>query len=286
MHGFPRPPHICKVIQCPKSYTNIDEICTDPAPEESGQAIPEPMTSLFDPTSASRAHTVLAGSLHQGHTPCWQDHCIKDTHRAGRITASRAHTVLAGSLHQGHTPCWQDHCIKGTHRTGWITASRAHSTLGLREDGTHKSFLETTLQYGDSFSNAATQWCIDNEATARNEYMSLCRKQHNFHVVLSGLVCAQEPQFAPSPDGITYCACHAKRLTSRDQVATHTYRDGLPYNCYQDTLFLMTDRDNTIETIEQTPLMEEVRKRKLKWFGHMMRSTCRLTIKTIFEGNT
>ena len=192
---------------------------------------------------------MLAGSLHQGHTTCWQDHCIKGTHRAGRITASRAHTVLAGSLHQGHTPCWQDHCIKGTHRTGRITASRAHSTLGLREDGTHKSFLETTLQYGDSFSNAATQWCIDNEATARNEYTSLCRKQHNnFHVVLSGLVCAQEPQFAPSPDGITYCACHAKRLTSRDQVATHTYRDGLPYNCYQDTLFLMTDRDNTIET--------------------------------------
>ena len=206
-----------------------DESGTDSAPEEPGQAIPEPLTSLFDPTAVHmtdlsiqeksfHAFTLLKSSYHQEHYD----------------------NLTSVTIAQSQSEVWQHH------RAGRITASRAHSALNLREDGRHKSFLESTLQYSDPFSNAATKWGIDNEATARKEYTSLCRQKHsNFHVELSGLVvCAQEPQFAASPDGITYCDCHARGLV--EIKCPHKYRHGLS-NCYQDAQFPLTDRE-TIKT--------------------------------------
>jgi hypothetical protein len=184
--------------------------------EELGQTLPEPLTSLFDPTAM---HTSSDSEIRENSKKEFENLTMS-------YTQSHYDYLTAVTVKQSQCPVWD------LHRAGRITASRAHAALNLRENVSHKTFLENVMQYKPPVCVPAMKWGKEMEPVARIEYEKQVKPKHNgFRLELTGLVVrAEEPHFAASPDGIVCCQCHSTGLL--EIKCPYKYRNGLPAECY------------------------------------------------------
>ncbi len=200
---------------------------TDSDTENDGNVIPEPLTSLFDPTAINMSKDVLfrhAKILYNGYLESYPKMAYEHLFE---ITKSQA-----------LSPAWM------LHRAGRITASVCSQVFHMRNS---KSLIANIMQYNSNFSSKYTQHGKDMEPIARKQFILEQSEHHTeFKVSDSGLVVdADKPYLGASPDGIVCCSCHGKGVL--EIKCPYNYKDG----------FFSWENDRDFPLQEKTLLMKK-----------------------------
>ena len=182
------------VAQC--SSSNSD---TDSDTETDENFLPEPLTSLFDPTAINLDPESL-GSLSQQLYSDFENSYPQEAYdNLCKITNM-----------QSLSKNWM------LHRAGRITASTCYQVSHTKIDNPSKSLIAQLMQYEacSSGNDKYTRYGKKLEPSARDCYRNLISKQHgHLKVIESGFhVRAICPLLGASPDGIVSCSCHSDRV--------------------------------------------------------------------------
>eukprot|EP00794_Sanderia_malayensis_P006492 gene6492-7236_t len=179
---------------------------TDSDTENDTNVIPEPLTSLFDPTAINMSENMLSS-----HAKKLYDGCL------GSYPQNAYENLCDITKSQALSPAWM------LHRAGRITASICAQVFHMRNS---KSLIANIVQYIANFSSKYTQHGKDMEPVARKQFILEQLKHHKeFKVCESGLVVASDqPYLGASPDGIVSCSCLGKGVL--EIKCLYTYKDG------------------------------------------------------------
>lgn len=176
---------------------NFHESETDSGNETGENSLPEPLTSLYDPS------------------------LINDQEDNIRTIALERFNKYTKSLYQSQldqltkVTCTQSHSkIWNLHRAGRITASISKLAWSTNVAKPSKTFLDTIMQYKENISVPATRYGQKWESKARKCYQTLYSPQHvNFELSTTGIhVNAAFSFLGASPDGLIKCTCHGLGL--------------------------------------------------------------------------
>ena len=108
-------------------------------------------------------------------------------------------------------------------RTGRITASLAGDVHGLRDSSEAKSFVQRVMGTQPAFTSHATEYGKKHESVARHMYETKMSSTHtSFRCTTTGLHISKElPFLGASPDGLSTCQCHDKRVVEIKCSAKH-----------------------------------------------------------------
>ena len=166
---------------------------TDSADETRENSLPEPLTSLFDPSIINECPSnVLQTGLDR-----------YNIYTSGNFQKQYENLTNVTKI-QRNNETWY------LHRAGRITASISKVASNVKIEKPSPSFLNTVMQYSKPIDVAATRYGNKTEHVARKEYMQLVHKSHkNLTLSLTGLHIDEEnPCLGASPDGIIQCDCH------------------------------------------------------------------------------
>ena len=172
---------------------------TDSDTENDENFLPEPIISLYDPTSSNLSCDELVSHSLQ----CYKEYESSYPQKAydNLCTVTRTQSL---------SKIWM------LHRAGRITASISHQVSRMNIEKPSKSLLSKVLQYEvkSSCSNKYTRYGRQHESDARELYTCIALKLHkDLSVVETGLhVTARMPFLGASPDGLVSCKCHPKRI--------------------------------------------------------------------------
>lgn len=161
--------------------------------------LPEPPTSLFDPTAINLETKALELFSLQQYRIYEETYSPKAYDNLCKVTQMQA---LSNS--------WM------LHRTERFTASTYYQVSETKLDNPSKSLIEKIMQYEASLSNSNeyTSYGKKYEPDAKTNYLKIMKKlQTNAEVVDTGFhVRAISPFLGASPDGLVSCSCHPKRV--------------------------------------------------------------------------
>ena len=99
------------------------------------------------------------------------------------------------------------------YREGRLTASSFHSIYTLQKQTNPENLVQRILSAKDISHIPAVQWGINNENTARQEYIQKMSSHESLKYIAVGLVVNPlYPHLGASPDGIVHCSCCGKGL--------------------------------------------------------------------------
>ena len=206
---------------------------TETSSETEETSLPEPLTSLYDPSSINMSQEQLT------------EHC-KKLYRVYKHTYSQKdfQNLLEKTKLQSLNPLWM------IHRAGRITASIAGevSKTNLTEI-TSESLFKKIMQYEAGVQNKYTRYGNLMEPVARSNYYESQHNIHeNFKVDETGFLVSKDfPFLGASPDGMVSCSCHKPRLL--EIKCPYKYKNGL-VNWQNDKNFPVSS-DNKIKTEHQ-----------------------------------
>lgn len=174
----------------------LDPEETDSASEDEDEIdLPPPLTSLY-------CEECTKLDLKHLNEKC--DAMLSELH--GQYTEKQRENVELMTRNQSVCPLWFQH------RHGRITASKAHSVVHRRDTTSPENLIKTIMGYSnkDISNKKEVKWGLDNEHTAREEYIKLKQRagHNNFKCRLSGLVIdSDRPYLGATADGIASCEC-------------------------------------------------------------------------------
>ena len=188
-----------------------NESDTDSDTENEYNVIPEPLTSLFDPTAINMSKDELTCHSKRIYDSYAKSYSQKSYNNLCDLTKSQA-----------LSPAWM------LHRAGRITASVCSQVFHMRDS---KSLICKIMQYNGDFTSKYTQHGKELEPKAREQFILEQSKKHiNFNLCESGRVIdAEIPYLGASPDGIVSCSCHGKGVL--EIKCPYKYKDSL--NCWE-----------------------------------------------------
>lgn len=172
---------------------------TDSDTEDGDNFLPEPLTSLFDPTAVNLTPDELASfSLKQFQY-------YEDSY------PQKAYDNLCDiTKTQSLSSSWM------LHRAGRITASTCYEISKTKVDKPSKSLLDKIMQYEScsTSDNKYTRYGKKHESAARESYKKIISNTHaDVKVLETGFhVRAIMPFLGASPDGLVSCSCHPHRV--------------------------------------------------------------------------
>ncbi len=185
----------------------VNESETDTASETDETCIPEPLTSLFDPSTVNMNEYEL---LEHGKI-LYRQYC--------KSYNQQSYDNLCDiTKKQALSNAWS------IHRAGRITASIAHQVSRMQDS---KSLISTIMQYKQPFKSKYTEHGKIMEPKAKEKFVLEQQPLHsNFEIEEVGLmVNAEIPCLGASPDGIVSCSCHGRGVL--EIKCPYTYRERL-----------------------------------------------------------
>lgn len=193
--------HLCLKIHDTSTSDTDTDIESDPG------IIPEPLTSLFDPTAINLSDDAL------------QTYAAKQYNLYCDRNFQRSYDNLSQiTEEQSSNAAWM------VHRAGRITASNCYYNVSRMKES--KSLISTVMQYKGSFTSLYTEYGKEMEPVARDMFFKTEGKMHDsFEVKESGLVIdADIPCLGATPDGIVLCNCHGKGVL--EIKCPYKYKEG------------------------------------------------------------
>ena len=168
---------------------------TDSDIESDPSIIPEPLTSLFDPTAVN------------------MDDFILDEHARKQFNLYRENNFQRAF----------DNLRKLTEKQWLNPASICYNVSRMKDS---KSLISNIMQYNDGLTSKFTDFGKTMEPLARSSFIKTGEDNHAiFNVILSGLIVnAEEPYLGASQDGIVKCSCHGKGVL--EIKCPFNYKDG------------------------------------------------------------
>lgn len=158
------------------------------------------------------------------------------------ISITEEATLLERSTRQQSRSCtWYDH------RVGRITASKFYMVCHFSGRNYPTSIVKSIMQYSKDISRLPQiQWGIQNESTARNQYIDMLAPKHiNLKVEPVGLVVNPKlPYLGASPDGIVTCDCCGVGLL--EIKCPYKYRSVDPHTIAGTDFFLGRNSDGEL----------------------------------------
>ena len=180
-----------------KSFVVLDqnvynESDTDSDTENEYNGIPEPLTSLFDPTAINMSKDELTCKSNRIYDRYAKSYSQKSFNNLCDLTKSQA-----------LSPAWK------LHRADRITVSVCSYVFHMRDS---KSLICKIMQYNGDLTSKYTQHGKDMEPMACDQFIvEQSRKHTNIKCCNSGLVIdAEIPYLGASPDGIVQRWCGGK----------------------------------------------------------------------------
>ena len=217
-----------------------DDCETDTASEAEAEmlSLPEPLTSLYDPT----AKTLSPENL--------QQRCIGLMHSLRISTTAEALAQLE-LVTREQAKCQDWH----VHRMGRVTGSVLHRVASLQDNTPRLKIVEMIMQYQrKDLDLPALNWGRDMEETARKAYINAIKQKHrDFTLTPAGLhIKRDNPFLGASPDGLVSCTCCGSGVL--ELKCPYKYRDGLN-GCLDDPSFCM---DGALELKHTHPYFFQV----------------------------
>eukprot|EP00112_Aurelia_sp_Birch-Aquarium-sp1_P018060 Seg4256.2 transcript_id=Seg4256.2/GoldUCD/mRNA.D3Y31 product="hypothetical protein" protein_id=Seg4256.2/GoldUCD/D3Y31 len=180
---------------------------TDTDCEKETNRIPEPLTSLFDPTAINMTDEEL---IEHG-KKLYNKYCYTNYQKMYE-------NLCEATSEQASNKIWM------IHRAGRITASTCYKVSRMQDS---KSLLESVMQYKPPFTSKYTEYGKAMEPEAcRSFFLEESKNHENFTIYQSGLVIdADFPCLGASPDGIVTCSCHGTGVL--EIKCPYKYKDGL-----------------------------------------------------------
>lgn len=183
---------------------------TDSDTENNETCVPEPILSLFDPSSINMSDNEI------------KEHSKKRYLLFAKAYSRDSYNNLTDiTTYQAKSSAWQ------IHRGGRITASFGHQVFRTNSDSPSATVMNTIMQYKETVGNKYTNYGIKMEPAARAFFRDNQASKHtNLRVIETGFHVKQEiPYLGASPDGIIYCDCHETRLL--EIKCPYKYKEGL-----------------------------------------------------------
>ena len=183
---------------------------TDSDTENDDNCLPEPLTSMFDPTAIGISGSELVTRSECLYKAYCESHGQNSYNNLCKVTEK-----------QSESTAWM------LHRAGRITASTCHQVSHMRENIPSESTIATIMQYKQPFDNKYVRYGRQMEATAKQCFTQEFSVSHeDVHVHSTGFhVDADIPYLGASPDGFVSCACHASAVL--EIKCPYTYQKGL-----------------------------------------------------------
>lgn len=180
---------------------------TDTDCEKETNRMPEPLTSLFDPTAINMTDEEL---IEHG-KKLYNKYCYTNYQKMYE-------NLCEATSEQASNKIWM------IHRAGRITASTCYKVSRMQDS---KSLLESVMQYKPPFTSKYTEYGKAMEPEAcRSFFLEESKNHENFTIYQSGLVIdADFPCLGASPDGIVTCSCHGTGVL--EIKCPYKYKDGL-----------------------------------------------------------
>ena len=174
-------------------FEDSDDELTETADETEDFSLPEPITSMYDPSAINMNPEDIINFSEKKYHCYLSNNSQKNFDNLCYITKT-----------QSHNQNWK------LHRCGRITATFSKTAYNLKLDNPAKSFISSIMQYNKDFTTKAMKHGITTESLARKTYFDNESKNHDsFTVEETGLcVNANFPCLGASPDGIVKCKCH------------------------------------------------------------------------------
>ena len=184
---------------CLHEYSNSDDSLTiDSSSETEETTLPEPLTSVYDPTAINLSNEEL------------QIRCTKAYEKyKNEFTQNQFSNLSLHTCAQSANPSWQ------LHRAGRITASICKEVFCTDHTQiANKTLFEKIMQYTIRKPTKQMQYGSAMESSARDWYFATQKQQHvNLSVREAGFhVRVDYPFLGASPDGIVSCDCHDQKL--------------------------------------------------------------------------
>ena len=179
---------------------------TDTDIENDPGIIPEPLTSLFDPSAINLCDDKL------------QIYAAKQYNLYCDRNFQQSYDNLCNiTQEQSSNAAWM------VHRAGRIPASNCYNVSRMKNS---RSLISTIMQCKESFTSIYTDYGKKMESVARDMFFETESKMHDaFEVKQSGLVIdADIPCLGATPDGIVSCRCHGKGVL--EIKCPYKYREG------------------------------------------------------------
>ena len=183
---------------CFHEYSNSGDSLTDSCSETEETTIPEPLTSVYDPTAINLSNEELKIRCTRAYEK------YKNEFAQNQFSNMSFHTCAELA-----NPSWQ------LHRAGRITASICKEFFCTDHTQiTNKTLFEeimqytirkptNQMQYGSAIESSARDWYF---ATQKQKHVNLSVREAGFHVRVN------YPFLGASPDGIVSCDCHDQKL--------------------------------------------------------------------------
>ena len=183
---------------CFHEYSNSGDSLTDSCSETEETTIPEPLTSVYDPTAINLSNEELKIRCTRAYEK------YKNEFAQNQFSNISFHTCAELA-----NPSWQ------LHRAGRITASICKEFFCTDHTQiTNKTLFEeimqytirkptNQMQYGSAMESSARDWYF---ATQKQKHVNLSVREAGFHVRVN------YPFLGASPDGIVSCDCHDQKL--------------------------------------------------------------------------
>ncbi|KAK6169729.1 hypothetical protein SNE40_020722 [Patella caerulea] len=183
---------------------------TDSDQENDDNVLPEPITSLYDPTAINLEKKELIEFSEKQYHLYTQTYPQKAYDNLCEITKT-----------QSLSTSWM------LHRAGRITASTCFKISKTQVANPSKSLIKQIMQYEKSIDNKYIRYGKNMEPQARTLYSHIQSKLHqNLTVVETGFhVKAAYPFLGASPDGLVSCSGHPTRVL--ETKCPFKYKDGL-----------------------------------------------------------
>lgn len=189
---------------------NILNSETDSADEVESNNLPEPLTSLYDPSLINETEQIIKEKSKKKYNEYLNTTYQKQYENLQKI-----------SVTQSENEIWK------LHRAGRITASVSKNAFSTNIDKPSMSFLKLVMQYNENVSVAAMKYGTNMEPIARKFYYEKYKKYHtSFQTLETGLhINSDFPCLGASPDGLVYCQCHGYGLL--EIKCPYKYKNGL-----------------------------------------------------------
>lgn len=196
-----------------ESDEDTDSSGTDTGDEDEQNSIPEPLTSLFQPSAINDTKEELEHHTKKLYYFHERSYCQSQYDNLCEITRV-----------QSLSRTWQ------LHRAGRITASiakQAFNADSMDDGGYPKTFMTLVMQYGDEVDVPATRYGKAMESVARKSFVDYAQNHHDGFIAKdTGLhVLKDKPYLGASPDGLIECSCHGKGVL--EIKCPYKYQNGL-----------------------------------------------------------
>ena len=190
--------------------------------------MPKTISSLYNEEKVSSKHGELV-------------ECARLAIQSYDITEEEINNLEKATQLQSKCKLWS------IHRAGRITASNFKSAVRTNPNQPSVSLIKRICYPQQHvFTNSATRWGCEHEATAVDEFFNWFSLDHDDPELLScGFVISKKfPFLGASPDGIVTCSCHGKYLI--EVKCPHRCSNKSLQEAVQESSFYLKDKEGIL----------------------------------------